>query len=118
MTTIFQDKTIAPGTANWAGSVSFNQLNPSAGTFLDAIFTTSGTLGVSASIENLAPAAATINIGVAATIVASAPYIGVVGSVTPVVGGSVNLGAFQGAFDGTLERRTDTNRWRLIVPCE
>jgi signal transduction histidine kinase len=23
-----------------------------------------------------------------------------------------------GALDGTLERRTDTNRWRLIVPCE
>jgi len=103
MTTIWQQQTIAGGSGNWAGSVPFDQFDPSGGIFLDAIMTTSGTLGVSASIENLAPVAATVNIGVAATIVASAPFIGNVGSVSPSVTGSVNLGAFQGAFDGALD---------------
>ncbi len=103
MTTTWQKKTIENGSGNWAGSVPFNQFDPSTGIFLDAILTTAGTLGVSASIENLAPVAATINLGVAATIVASAPFIGTVGSVTPSVSGSVNLGGFQGTFDGVLD---------------
>jgi hypothetical protein len=101
--TILQQKTIADQQGNWAQTVSFDQFDPSAGVLADAFFTTAGKIDLSASIENLAPVAATVNLGVAATIVASAPEIGVVASLTPVAAASVNLGAFQGTFDGRLD---------------
>ena len=100
--TILQQQTIAGMAGDWAATVPFDQFDPSAGDLLDAAFVTVGTIDASASIENLAPVAASVNLDVAATIVATAPDIGVVGAVTPVVGAAVNLGAFQGTFDGSL----------------
>ena len=101
--TIFQQKTIACTPGDWAQTVPFNQFDPSTGNLLDAVFTTVGSIDASASIENLAPAAAIVNLGVAATIIATAPDIGNVASLTPVAVASVNLGAYQGTFDGTLD---------------
>jgi hypothetical protein len=103
VTPISQQQTIAFSQEDWTATVPFNQLDPSAGTLLDAAFTTSGSVVASASIENLAPVAATVSLGVAGTIVATAPVIGVVGSINPTAGAFVNLGAFQGAFNGTVD---------------
>ncbi len=102
MTTIVQSKTIAASPDNWASTLAFNQFNPAAGTLLDTLFTTTGTIAASASIENLAPVTAEVNLGVAGSIVSSAAGIGVLGSVEPVAAASVDLAAFQGVFNGTV----------------
>src|SRR5580658_426328 len=101
--TILQQRTIADTQADWAQTVPFNQFDPATGTLLDAEFMTAGTIDASASFENLAPVAATVNLGVAATIDATAEGIGNVASLTPEAVASVNLGAFQCTFDGTLD---------------
>jgi hypothetical protein len=101
--TVLQQRTIADTQADWAQSVPFNQFDPSTGTLLDAEFMTAGTIDASASFENLAPVSAIVNLGVAATIDATAEGIGNVASLTPEAVASVNLGAFQGTFDGTLD---------------
>jgi hypothetical protein len=100
---ILQQETISGASGDWAQTIPFDQFDPSDGDLLDAAITTAGTIDASASIENLAPAAASVELGVAATIIATAPDIGVVGSVTPSAGATINLGAFQGTFDGSLD---------------
>jgi hypothetical protein len=101
---ILQQQTIAATPGDWAQTLVFNQFDPSAGDLLDAVFTTAGTVDASASIENLAPVAATVSLGVGAEIEASVPAIGEsVASLTPIAVASVNLPAFQGTFDGTLD---------------
>ena len=99
---IFQHATIGETGGDWSRTVSFNQFNASDGTLLDAVFTTSGTVDATASIENLAPVAATVDLGVGATIDAFVPGLGGVASIAPIAIASVNLGAFQGVFDGNL----------------
>jgi hypothetical protein len=101
--TILQQRTIADTQADWAQTLPFNQFDPTTGNLLDAVFTTAGTIDASASFENLAPVAATVNLGVAATIDAAAEGIGNVASLTPEAVASVNLGAFQGTFAGALD---------------
>jgi hypothetical protein len=101
--TIFQQRTIADTQADWAQTVTFNQFDPATASLQDAIITTAGSIDASASIENLAPVAATINLGVAAAINATAAGISNVASMTPEAVASVNLGAFKGTFDGTLD---------------
>src|SRR3954452_24136614 len=99
MTTILQQKTIAPGGADWTGIVPFNQFDPSTGDLNAALFTTEGTVYASVLIENLAPVAATVDLSVAASISATTPGIGYLGSVTPTATATVNLGAFDGTLD-------------------
>jgi hypothetical protein len=101
-TTIFQQQTIAAAPGDWSATVPFNQFDPSAGLLVDAVFTTAGTVDASASIENLAPVAATVNLDVAAEIIASSPALQTWTSVTPVAVASVNLPAYQGTIDGAL----------------
>jgi hypothetical protein len=101
-TTIFQQQTIAAAPGDWSATVPFNQFDPSAGLLVDAVFTTAGTVDASASIENLAPVAATVNLDVAAEIIASSPALQTSASVTPVAVASVDLPAYRGTIDGAL----------------
>ncbi len=98
---ITQQQTIVGTQEDWTQAVPFEQFDPSTGTLLDAAFTTSGSITASVSIENLAPTAAGVDVLVSGTVVATAPDIGVVGSIAPEVDTTVNLGGFQGIFDGT-----------------
>jgi collagen type I/II/III/V/XI/XXIV/XXVII alpha len=104
--TIFQQQTIPVTPEDWTDTVPFNQFDPSAGTLLSADFTTTGIVVASAAIENLAPVAASVALNLNDGIVASAPGLGVVGSIDPEVTASVDLGAHQGAFDGTVNFRS------------
>ena len=74
--TILQQKTISYGTGDWTQTVPFDQFNPSAGDLQDVSLTTAGTIDTAASFENLGPVAATVSLGVTATIIATAPVIG------------------------------------------
>jgi len=87
---------VTPG--NWAVDLPFAQFDPATGTLVDAVITTAGTIDASASIENLAPVAATINLGVSASIQANAADIGNVASIMPLAVASVTLPALQGTF--------------------
>ncbi len=101
--TVLQQQSIAMTQADWSASLPFNQFDPSTGTLQDALFTTTGMIDASASIENLAPIAATIDLGVGADIDASVSGIGGVASISPLAVASVDLPAFQGTFDGTAD---------------
>ncbi len=101
---VFQQQTIAGAPLDWSQTVPFNQFDPATGNLLDAVFTTAGTIDASASIENLAPVAATVNLDVGANIEAWVPAINEsLALLTPLAVASVNLGAFQGTFNGTLD---------------
>lgn len=101
--TVLQRQMIAMTQGDWSASLPFNQFDPSTGTLQDALFTTVGTIDASASIENLAPIAATIDLGVGADINASVLGIGGVASISPLAVASAALPAFQGTFDGTVD---------------
>ena len=103
MAVITQQQTIGLAPDDWAVAVPFTQFNPADGTLIQAVMTLTGTIQAAASFENLAPVAATINLGVASTISASAIGIGSLGSVSPVAAASVSLPAFQGTFDGVVD---------------
>src|ERR1051326_3471510 len=102
-TSILQQQTIDAMPGNWSEILPFNQFDPSTGTLQNAIFTTTGTVSASASIENLAPVAATVNLGVAANISASVAGIGSVASIEPLAVASVDLPAFRGTFNGIVD---------------
>jgi hypothetical protein len=101
MSVVMQQQTIGLSPDDWTAAVPFTQFDPADGTFIEAVMTVTGTIQAAASFENLAPIAATINLGVASSISASADGIGSLGSVAPVAAASVSLPAFQGTFDGT-----------------
>lgn len=100
ITAITQSQTIGVTPDNWADTVDFNQFNPIDGVLVSAVLTMTGTLEASASIENLAPVAATVDLGVAASIGASSPALGNLGTVAPDAVAAVHLPAFQGTFSG------------------
>jgi hypothetical protein len=105
-TSVFQQQTIAGLIGDWAQAqtLAFNQFNPSGGDLVDAVFTTAGSIEASASIENLAPVAATVDLNLAATVEAWAPDIlENMATVQPTATATVTLPALPGRFDGTLD---------------
>ena len=84
---------------DWSTTAKIGQFNPSLGSLQQISFGLTGTLHGTIAVENLEPVASTVYGNISSTIGLSAPGAGQILSVTPSVGASANLAAFDGRID-------------------
>jgi hypothetical protein len=97
--TVTETATIPMTATDWSSNAEIGQFDPSLGTLQDIGFGLTGTVQGSIGIENLEPVSTTVYGGISSTVTLSAPGAGQVLAVTPYVGASANLAAFDGKID-------------------
>jgi hypothetical protein len=97
--TVTQTATVPVAATDWSTTARLAQLDPSLGNPQSISFGLTGTLQGSIGIESLAPVASRVSGSISATIALAAPGGSPLLSVTPSVGTSTNLAAFDGKVD-------------------
>ncbi|MGC2525002.1 MAG: choice-of-anchor E domain-containing protein [Stellaceae bacterium] len=97
--TVTETAAIPVTETDWLTTAKIGQFNPALGSLQQISFGLTGTLHGTIGIENLEPVASTVYGNISSTISLSAPGAGQILSVTPSVGASANLAAFDGRID-------------------